>query len=1010
MDALTRDGEPGVKFIRIRGAREHNLRGIDLDLPRDKLIVVSGLSGSGKSSLAFDTIFAEGQRRYVESLSSYARQFLGRLDKPDVDYIDGLSPAISIEQKTVHRNPRSTVGTVTEIYDYLRLLYARVGHPHCHVCGAAIEEQSVDEIVDALMDLEAGSRVILLAPVVSGRKGEHRRVLDDAKRAGFVRVRVNGEIRSLDDAIELDKNRKHSLELVVDRVVIRPQVQKRLAESVETALELASGRVAAIVEAPRGARVAVPAGPHGMAVPAGPHGIAISDGGPAPARRGAGEAGNGTTAAGEPRPGEPVLRQFSQSSACSACGAAFPELEPRLFSFNNPFGACTECSGLGVKMEFDPALVIPNPRLSFNEGAVAPYNPDAAWHRSMFQSLADHFGFDLDTPFSDLPPDVVNVLLHGSGEQVEVHYRNSRRSSSYRYTTRYRGILHDLRRRHRDSSSQGVKDWLEQYMRHHDCSSCGGTRLRPEALAVTLDSDRGPRNIDQVSRMSVQDAGVFFAGVRLTDTERQIAAQILKEVRDRLSFMASVGLEYLTLDRRAASLSGGEAQRIRLATQIGSALVGVLYILDEPTIGLHQRDNERLLNTLTHLRDLGNTLIVVEHDEQTLRLADYIVDLGPGAGVHGGRVTAAGSLQEVLASRASLTAHYLAGTRTIEVPATRRRGNGNRLRVVGATEHNLKNIDVELPLGTFSVITGVSGSGKSTLLSEVLYPALANRVGRTRAVAGAHRALCGVEHVDKVINIDQSPIGRTPRSNPATYVGLFAPIRDLFAALPESKARGYKPGRFSFNVKGGRCENCQGGGQIKIEMHFLPDVYVACDVCKGRRYNRETLDIRYKGRNIHDVLEMTVEEAGEFFRVIPAIARRLNTLIAVGLTYVKLGQSALTLSGGEAQRVKLALELSKRSTGKTVYLLDEPTTGLHFDDVRQLLEVLHLLVEQGNTVVLIEHNLDVVKQADWIVDLGPEGGDRGGRVIAAGTPEQVAGTPASHTGRFLREVLGAVAD
>ena len=996
-----------MKFIRIRGAREHNLQGIDLDLPRDKLIVVSGLSGSGKSSLAFDTIFAEGQRRYVESLSSYARQFLGRLDKPDVDYIDGLSPAISIEQKTVHRNPRSTVGTVTEIYDYLRLLYARVGHPHCHVCGAAIEEQSVDEIVDALMNLAEGSRVILLAPVVSGRKGEHRRILDDAKRAGFVRVRVNGEIRSLDDAIELDKNRKHSVELVVDRVVIRPQVQKRLAESVETALELGSGRVAAIVEAPRGERLAVPAGPHEAAVPAGPREAAV----PAGIAAGGGVAeGNGAGAAAGTDRVAPVLRQFSQSSACSACGAAFPELEPRLFSFNNPFGACPDCSGLGVKMEFDPDLVIPNRRLSFNEGAVAPYNPDAAWHRSVFQSLADHFGFGLDTPFSDLPPDIVDILLHGSGEQVEVHYRNSRRTSSYRYTTRYRGILHDLRRRHRDSASQGVKDWLEQYMRHHDCSSCGGTRLRPEALAVTLDADGGPRNIDQVTRMSVQEAAAFFAGVRLSETERHIAAQILKEVRDRLSFMASVGLEYLTLDRRAASLSGGEAQRIRLATQIGSALVGVLYILDEPTIGLHQRDNERLLNTLIHLRDLGNTLIVVEHDEQTLRIADYIVDLGPGAGVHGGTLTAAGTLQEVLASRASLTARYLAGTRTIDVPAARRSGNGHRLRVIGAREHNLKDIDVDLPLGTFCVITGVSGSGKSTLLSEVLHPALANRVGRTRMIAGAHRALEGVEYVDKVINIDQSPIGRTPRSNPATYVGLFAPIRDLFASLPESKARGYKPGRFSFNVKGGRCEHCQGGGQIKIEMHFLPDVYVACDVCKGRRYNRETLDVRYKGRNIHDVLEMTVEEAGDFFRVIPAVARRLETLIAVGLTYVKLGQSALTLSGGEAQRVKLALELSKRSTGKTVYLLDEPTTGLHFDDVRQLLEVLHLLVRQGNTVILIEHNLDVVKQADWIVDLGPEGGHRGGRVIASGTPEQVASTPGSHTGRFLREALGAVAD
>ena len=976
-----------MKYIRIRGAREHNLQAIDLDLPRDRLIVVSGLSGSGKSSLAFDTIFAEGQRRYVESLSSYARQFLGRLDKPDVDYIEGLSPAISIEQKTVHRNPRSTVGTVTEIYDYLRLLYARVGHPHCHVCGAAIEEQSVDEIVDAMMGLAEGSRVTLLAPVVSGRKGEHRRILDDARRSGFVRVRVDGDIRSLDDAIELDKNRKHSLELVVDRLVIRPQVQKRLAESVETALELASGRVAALIAAPPARHADVPVGTGRVAAAGGAASAVATAPAEAPQRR------------------EPVLRQFSQSSACSSCGAAFPDLEPRLFSFNNPFGACPDCSGLGVNMAFDADLVIPNPRLSFNEGGVAPYNPTATWHSSVFQSLAGHFGFTLDTPIGDLPPDILDVLLHGSDDEVEIHYQNAQRSSSYRYTTRYRGILHDLRRRYRDSSSQGVKDWLEQYMRQHDCSSCGGTRLRPEALAVTLDSAAGERNIDEVSRMSVQEAATFFRGVRLTEVEQQIAAQILKEVRDRLRFMASVGLEYLTLDRRAATLSGGEAQRIRLATQIGSALVGVLYILDEPTIGLHQRDNERLLDTLIHLRDLGNTLIVVEHDEQTLRIADYIVDLGPGAGVHGGRVTAAGPLQEVLASRASLTGRYLAGDERIGVPTRRRTGNGHRLCITGASEHNLKEIDVALPLGTFSVITGVSGSGKSTLLSDVLYPALANRVGRSRMVVGAHRGIAGVEHVDKVINIDQSPIGRTPRSNPATYVGLFGPIRDLFASLPESKARGYKPGRFSFNVKGGRCEHCQGGGQIKIEMHFLPDVYVACDVCKGRRYNRETLDVRYKGRNIHDVLEMTVEEAGDFFRVIPAVARRLETLIAVGLTYVKLGQSALTLSGGEAQRVKLALELSRRSTGKTVYLLDEPTTGLHFADVRQLLEVLHLLVEQGNTVVLIEHNLDVIKQADWIVDLGPEGGHRGGRVIATGTPEQVARTPDSHTGAFLREVL-----
>ena len=1008
-----------MKYIRIKGAREHNLKAIDLELPRDRLIVVSGLSGSGKSSLAFDTIFAEGQRRYVESLSSYARQFLGRLDKPDVDYIEGLSPAISIEQKTVHRNPRSTVGTVTEIYDYLRLLYARVGHPHCHVCGAPIQEQSLDEIVDAMLSLPQGSRVVLLAPVISGRKGEHRKILDDARRSGFVRVRVNGEIRSLDEAIVLDKNRKHSLELVVDRLVIREQVAKRLAESVETALELASGRVTALIEAPRAAPAAVPAAAAvaGEAA-AGAAGAGVLGGGADPgagngATANGSAAGGGAAGGGSPANaanGAPQMRQFSQSSACSACGAAFPELEPRLFSFNNPFGACPDCSGLGVKMEFDPDLVIPNRSLSFNEGAVAPYNPKAAWHRSLFQSLADHFDFSLDTPFAELPPEVMDALLHGSGEELEVRYQNDRRTSSYRYTTRYRGILHDLRRRHRDSSSPGVKEWLEQYMRHHDCSGCGGARLRREALAVTLDGGAEQRNIDQVSHMSVQEAGAFFARVRLTDTEGQIASQILKEVRDRLSFMASVGLEYLTLDRRAATLSGGEAQRIRLATQIGSALVGVLYILDEPTIGLHQRDNERLLNTLVRLRDLGNTLIVVEHDEQTLRTADYIVDLGPGAGVHGGYVTAAGSLEQVMAARASVTGRYLAGANGIGVPAKRRSGNGRRLRVVGASEHNLKEIDVDLPLGTFSVITGVSGSGKSTLLSDVLYPALANAVGRARMAPGAHRRLEGVKHVDKVINIDQSPIGRTPRSNPATYVGLFGPIRDLFASLPEAKARGYRPGRFSFNVKGGRCDNCEGGGQIKIEMHFLPDVYIACDVCKGRRYNRETLDIRYKGRNVYEVLDMTVEEALEFFRVIPAIARRLATLNAVGLTYIKLGQSALTLSGGEAQRVKLALELSRRSTGKTVYLLDEPTTGLHFEDVRQLLEVLHLLVDQGNTVVLIEHNLDVIKQADWIVDLGPEGGHRGGQVVASGTPEQVAGAPRSHTGTFLRAALGAVAD
>jgi excinuclease ABC subunit A len=956
-----------MKYLRIKGAREHNLKNIDVELPRDKLIVVSGISGSGKSSLAFDTIFAEGQRRYVESLSSYARQFLGRLDKPDVDYIEGLSPAISIEQKTTHRNPRSTVGTVTEIYDYLRLLYARVGHPHCANCGSPIEEQSLDQIVDTIMGLPAGSRVVLLAPVISGKKGEHRKIIADAKRSGFVRIRIDGTIMSLDEEVELEKNKKHSIDIVVDRISIKPEAAKRLAESVETALEVAGGRVTVLISTPE-----------------------------------------------EKQEAE---RYFSQSSACSNCGTAFPELEPRLFSFNAPQGACPDCSGLGVKMEFDPELIIPNRSLSFNEGGMVPYKPSAVWHRSTFEALAAHYGFSLDTPFAAIPDAIVAALMYGSKDAIQVSYRNEKRGSRYEYQTRHRGVVHDLRRRYLETGSQGVKDWLEQFMREDVCSTCSGSRLRPEALAVTLSSvaANGVRaeqhaNIDLVARMSVREAEDFFANLHISEVEEHIARQILKEVRDRLSFMASVGLQYLTLDRRAATLSGGEAQRIRLATQIGSSLVGVLYILDEPTIGLHQRDNQRLIDTLLRLRDLGNTLIVVEHDEQTLRSADYIVDLGPGAGVHGGYITAAGTYEEILASPTSLTGQYLSGELRVERPSQRRLGSGQRLIVRGATEHNLQDVDVEFPLGTFSVITGVSGSGKSTLLADILYPALANRLNRAHRSVGKVSEILGFEHVDKVINIDQSPIGRTPRSNPATYVGLFTPIRELFSTLAEAKARGYKPGRFSFNVKGGRCENCEGDGLIKIEMHFLPDVYITCDVCHGRRYNRETLDIRFKGKNVHDVLDMTVEEAHEFFRVVPAIERKLATLNAVGLGYVRLGQSALTLSGGEAQRVKLSLELAKRSTGRTVYLLDEPTTGLHFDDVRQLLDVLHMLVDQGNTVILIEHNLDVIKQADWLVDLGPEGGDGGGTVVAAGPPDVIAATTGSHTGAYLRAELASVTD
>jgi len=938
-----------MKSIVIRGAREHNLKNIDLELPRDSLVVVSGLSGSGKSSLAFDTIFAEGQRRYVESLSSYARQFLGRLDKPDLDYIEGLSPAIAIEQKSTHRNPRSTVGTVTEIYDYLRLLFARIGVPHCPRCGREIQEQSVDQIVDSLLVLPEGTRVILLAPVVGAKKGEHQKILADAKRMGYVRVRVDGEILPLEGEITLDRKRTHTIEIVVDRLVVSAESRRRFSESVEGALQTSGGMLIAQVREKSGEREIL----------------------------------------------------FSQKSACPTCGISIPELQPRLFSFNNPFGACEKCSGLGVTLEFDPALVAPDMSLSFNEGGIAPYNPKANWHRSQFESLAKHFKFSLDTPLEDIPQDIFEVLLRGTKEKIGFRYESRDGRGKWEFQSGFRGVLNDLKRRYLESSSEQVKEWMEGFMSQKDCEACGGRRLKPEVLAVTV----GERNIHELTQMSVRDGLDFFSKLPLGPTSQKIARQILKEITARLGFMKNVGLAYLTLERRASTLSGGEAQRIRLATQIGSSLVGVLYILDEPTIGLHQRDNALLIDTLKHLRDIGNTLIVVEHDEQTLRTADYIVDLGPGAGVHGGHVVAAGSLEEVCANPRSLTGQYLTGALTIERGRERRSGNGARIELRGAREHNLQGIDVAFPLGTLIAITGVSGSGKSTLLSDLLFPALSNRASGTRLPEGAYSSLEGAEEIDKIINIDQGPIGRTPRSNPATYVGLFGPIRTLFSQLPEARAKGYKAGRFSFNVKGGRCEKCQGAGTIRIEMHFLPDVYVTCDACKGRRYNRETLDVHYKGKNIHDVLSMTVEEAMGFFRHIPSLAPKLATLVDVGLGYVSLGQSALTLSGGEAQRVKLSLELSRKSTGRTFYILDEPTTGLHFADVKKLMEVLQKLVDAGNTVALIEHNLDVIKCADWVIDLGPEGGDRGGCIVAEGTPEQITRADGSWTGRFLKRAL-----
>ncbi len=946
--------------IVVSGAREHNLRDIDVRLPRESLIVITGLSGSGKSSLAFDTIYAEGQRRYVESLSAYARQFLGQMDKPDVDSIEGLSPAISIDQKTTSRNPRSTVGTVTEIYDYLRLLWARIGHPHCPNCGRPIAAQSAEQIIDQVMTLPDATRFMVLAPVVRGRKGEYGKLFDELRADGYTRVKVDGELRRLEEDIELDKKFKHDISVVVDRLLMREDLRKRLADSIETAVGIAEGMVE--IELVR------------------------SEGG-------------GSRSEVPPTEGE--VRTYSERFACLHCGTSMPELEPRMFSFNSPHGACPRCTGLGSQMEIDPELIVPDASLSLGEGAILPWSTSASnYYDQMTQAIAERYEVDMDTPWYDLPDDVQDCFLYGtSGDRLYISYRNrfGRRRS---YTTTFEGIVPNLERRYRETDSDYSREKIEEYMSVRPCPECHGARLRPESLAVRV----GELGIHEVTRMSARRAIEWFEQLELTETERQIARLILREIDERLRFLDNVGVGYLSLERAAGTLSGGEAQRIRLATQIGSSLVGVLYILDEPSIGLHQRDNARLIATLERLRDLGNTVIVVEHDEGTMRAADHVVDLGPGAGEHGGRVVAEGTPDEVMRVPASLTGQFLSGEREIEVPGKRRRPTGH-IDIEGAAQHNLQKIDARIPLGVFCCVTGVSGSGKSTLVNEVLYKAVANRLHRAKTRPGTHRRIAGLDAIDKIINIDQSPIGRTPRSNPATYTGVFDHIRDLFSRTQESRARGYKPGRFSFNVKGGRCEVCRGDGQIKIEMHFLPNVYVPCEQCHGKRYNRETLDVRFKGRTIADVLEMPVEEALEFFEHIPKIRRRLQTLHDVGLDYIRLGQPATTLSGGEAQRVKLATELAKVATGKTLYILDEPTTGLHFADVQRLLDVLNRLVDAGNTVVVIEHNLDVVKTADRIIDLGPEGGEEGGLIVAEGTPEQVAGTPDSHTGRFLAGIV-----
>ena len=936
-------------YIKIRGACEHNLKNVDLDIPRNELVVLTGLSGSGKSSLAFDTIYAEGQRRYMESLSSYARQFLGQMEKPNVESIEGLSPAISIDQKSTNRNPRSTVGTVTEIYDYLRLLYARIGIPHCPKCGKEIKKQTVDQMVDQVMEMEQGTKIQLLAPVVRGRKGTHAKLFERAKKSGYVRVRVDGNLYELSEDIALDKNIKHNIEIIVDRLVVKPGIEKRLTDSIESVLHLAEGLLVVDVIG-----------------------------------------------------GEPL--RFSQSFSCPDCGISVDEIEPRSFSFNNPFGACPVCYGLGYKMEFDEDLMIPDKNLSIDEGAIAVMGwqsctDKGSYTRAILEALAKEYHFSLSTPFKDYPKEVHDVLIHGTnGKEVKVHYRGQRGEGIY--DVAFEGLIRNMERKYRETSSETIKAEYEEFMRITPCHECGGQRLKKESLAVTV----GEKNISEITGFSITVLKEFLNQLTLTKQQEMIGGQILKEINARLQFLLDVGLDYLTLARATGSLSGGEAQRIRLATQIGSGLVGVAYILDEPSIGLHQRDNDKLLNTLKHLRDLGNSVIVVEHDEDTMLAADCVVDIGPGAGEHGGEVVAQGTAKEIMKNKKSITGAYLSGRIQIPVPEERKQPTG-WIKVIGASENNLKHIDVEFPLGVMTCVTGVSGSGKSSLVNEILYKRLARELNRARTIPGKHDAIEGIEQLDKVINIDQSPIGRTPRSNPATYTGVFDLIRDLFAATPDAKARGYKKGRFSFNVKGGRCEACSGDGILKIEMHFLPDVYVPCEVCGGKRYNRETLEVHYKGKSIYDVLNMTVEEALHFFEHVPSIRRKMETLYDVGLSYIRLGQPSTTLSGGEAQRIKLATELSKRSTGKTVYILDEPTTGLHFADVHKLTEILRRLASDGNTVIVIEHNLDVIKTADYIIDIGPEGGDRGGTVIAQGTPEEVAKNPVSYTGKYVEKYL-----
>jgi excinuclease ABC subunit A len=935
------------EYLIVKGAREHNLKNIDLHIPREKFVVITGLSGSGKSSLAFDTIYAEGQRRYVESLSAYARQFLGLMEKPDVDYIDGLSPAISIEQKTTHKNPRSTVGTVTEIYDYLRLLFARIGQPHCYNCGDPITRQTPQQIVDTIMELPEGSRVQILAPVVRGRKGEYRELFEEIKREGFLRVRVDGNLHNLDEEIRLNKKIKHNIELVVDRLKIAPKIRQRLTESVEIALKMASGLVI----------------------------LDYVD--------------------------QAEERLFSENFSCSRCNISYEELEPRMFSFNSPYGACPKCDGLGNRLELDPRLIVPNPNLSISEGAIESVGEERnSWYFEMVAALAREFDFSLQTPWKNLPEEIQRLILYGTGDQ-KVRFKFERDSSRYEFTSHFEGVINNLYRRYRQTGSQHIRNWIEGFMNRIPCPECNGTRLRKESLGVKI----AGLNIAEVTELNIRKAHQFFESLKLKKREQTIAHQILKEIQCRLIFLLNVGLDYISMDRSAGTLSGGEAQRIRLATQIGSQLVGVLYVLDEPSIGLHQRDNTRLIETLMQLRNLGNTVLVVEHDRETIEQADFIVDLGPRAGKHGGEVVATGTPQEVAANPNSITGQYLSYEKYIPVPTRRREGNGHSLVLKGAEGNNLKKISVAFHLNKFICVTGVSGSGKSTLVNETLYPLLSAYFHRSKLIPLKYDTVEGLEHLDKVIDIDQSPIGRTPRSNPATYTGLFTFIRDLFAQLPEAKIRGYKPGRFSFNVKGGRCDECEGDGVKKIEMHFLPDVYVTCEVCKGKRYNRETLEIRYRGKNIADVLDMTVEEALEFFVKIPSIKRKLQTLNDVGLGYIHLGQRATTLSGGEAQRVKLATELSRVGTGRTMYILDEPTTGLHFDDINMLLKVLNRLVDKGNTVIVIEHNMDVIKTADWIIDLGPEGGDDGGTIVAEGTPEKLANHSKSYTGQFLKKEL-----